>query len=68
MERYPTDQLLRLAAEKDPGFTIPTFRDALGAIRRFDPEDWNATGIDQNTIDHTQQMIARLNSASSVWR
>jgi hypothetical protein len=59
MDRYPKDQLLRLAAEKDPGFTVATFRDALGAIRRFDPEDWNATGIDRSAIDHTQQVIAR---------
>ena len=59
MQHYPKDHLLRLAAEKDPGFTIPTFRDALGAIRRFDPEDWNATGIDQNAIERTQKVIAR---------
>jgi hypothetical protein len=25
--------------------------DVLGAIRRFDPEDWNATDVDQNTVD-----------------
>ena len=31
----------------------------IGAIQRLDPEDWNATGIDQNAIDHIQQVIAR---------
>ena len=59
LQRYSTDQLLQLAAEKDAGFTIPTFRDALTAIGRFDPEDWVATGLDAEIAAHTQQVIDR---------
>jgi hypothetical protein len=58
LQRFTKERLLELAAEKDAGFTRSTFRDALGAIRRFDPEDWTATGIGASAIRHTQQTIA----------
>ncbi|SHN46906.1 hypothetical protein [Cryptosporangium aurantiacum] len=59
LDRFTKEQLLRLAAEKDAGFTRATFRDALGAVRRFDPEDWTATGVDAGAIHHTQQTVAQ---------
>ncbi|MFG1923296.1 nucleotidyl transferase AbiEii/AbiGii toxin family protein [Cryptosporangium sp. NPDC048952] len=58
LDRIPKERLLQLAVEKDAGFTSATFRDALEAIRRFDPEDWTATGIDASSIDRTQQTVA----------
>jgi hypothetical protein len=58
LNRFSKEQLLQLAREKDAGFTLTTFRDALGAIRRFDPEDWTTTGIGESTINHTQQTVA----------
>ena len=58
LNHFSRGQLLQLAAEKDAGFTPATFRDALGAIRRFDPEDWEATGIDEGTVSYTQHTVA----------
>jgi hypothetical protein len=37
--------LLRLAGEKDLGFTVESFVDALRSIRRFSHEDWADAGI-----------------------
>ncbi|WP_344646952.1 nucleotidyl transferase AbiEii/AbiGii toxin family protein [Cryptosporangium japonicum] len=58
LDRFTKERLLRLAEEKDAGFTPATFLDALGAIRRFDPEDWTATGVDTDAIERTQQVVA----------
>ncbi len=52
--------LVRLAAEKDAGFTPATFAAALDAIRRFEPEDWAAAGIDAATA-------ARIQDITRVW-
>ncbi len=42
---YGGPRLLELAAEKDRGFTIPTFVDALRAVRRISPGRWEAAGV-----------------------
>ena len=40
LNRFGPRRLLELAAEKDSGFTIRTFTEALGAIARLTPQDW----------------------------
>ena len=47
-ERYGGARLLELAAEKDRGFTLATFREALGSISRISPRRWAAAGIDEH--------------------
>jgi len=44
-EKYGGRRLLELAAEKDRGFTVPTFVDALRTIRRITPNRWQAAGV-----------------------
>jgi hypothetical protein len=44
-EKYGGRRLLELAAEKDRGFTVPTFVDALRMIRRITANRWKAAGI-----------------------
>lgn len=43
--RYGGTELLRLAAEKDRGFTVRTFVDALRSIRRLALADWESAGV-----------------------
>jgi hypothetical protein len=45
LERFGAVRLLALAAEKDAGFTVPTFLDALRAISRLGPPDWAEDGV-----------------------
>lgn len=52
--------LLELAAEKDRGFTVPTFLDALRSIRRFTPRDWDDAGI-------SPQQEAEIRHAVEEW-
>ena len=54
--KYGGRRLLELAAEKDRGFTVPSFVDALRMIRRITPNRWKAAGVsaEQATaIEHT---------------
>jgi hypothetical protein len=44
-EKYGGRRLLELAAEKDRGFTVPTFVYALRMIRRITANRWKAAGI-----------------------
>jgi hypothetical protein len=60
LDHYQPATLLRLAAAKDTGFDLLRFADALDAIRRFDPEDWTAAGIE---LDHA----ARIQNITSAW-
>jgi hypothetical protein len=57
LERFGADRLLALAAEKDAGFTIPTFIDALRAIARLGPEDWAEDGIDRETAERMRTVF-----------
>lgn len=55
-EKYGGRRLLELAAEKDHGFTVPTFIDALRAIRRITLQRWEAAGVSAEQaarIEHT---------------
>jgi hypothetical protein len=45
LEIFGANRLLALAAEKDAGFTVATFLDALRAIARLGPQDWAEDGI-----------------------
>jgi hypothetical protein len=58
LDRYGPGALLDLAAAKDSGFTAPRFADALDAIRRFDPEDWTAAGIEAVHVSRIENMAA----------
>jgi len=58
LDRYEPVALLQLAAAKDMGFTPARFADALDAIRRFDPEDWTAAGIDPDGAIRIQNLAA----------
>lgn len=58
---YGGVRLLELAAEKDRGFTLPTFREALGSITRISPQRWAAAGIDEHHVD-------AIHAAVKEWR
>lgn len=59
--RYGGAELLRLAAEKDRGFTVRTFVDALGSIRRLAQVDWESAGV-------SAQRAADIVAAVEAWR
>lgn len=61
IDRYGKDQLLRIAAAKDKGFTAATFIDALRAITRLQPPDWAQDGI-------TEDDARRLRALFDAWR
>jgi hypothetical protein len=46
LEHYGRGELLELAASKDAGFTPATLVDALRAIDRLTPGDWEEDGVD----------------------
>ena len=46
LELYGRGELLELAASKDAGFTPATLVDALRAIDRLTPGDWEEDGVD----------------------
>src|SRR5215475_3572144 len=52
LDRYGPERLLELAAAKDGGFTVATFRDALRAVTRLGLADWAEDGIDPATAQH----------------
>jgi hypothetical protein len=60
LDHYQPAALLRLAAAKDSGFDPSRFADALDAIRRFDPEDWTAAGIEPGHA-------ARIEHVTNAW-
>lgn len=47
-DHFGGTRLLELAAEKDRGFTLPTFLEALNSIKRISPQRWAAAGISEN--------------------
>lgn len=59
--RYGGARLLELAAEKDRGFTLATFRAALGSIGRISPRRWAAAGIDEHRAN-------AIHAAVEEWR
>ncbi|MGH3950695.1 MAG: nucleotidyl transferase AbiEii/AbiGii toxin family protein [Pseudonocardiaceae bacterium] len=61
LDRYSHDDLLRLAAAKDVGFTAGRFVDALRAIERLTDEDWTEDGLDPGDSD-------RLRTTFGNWR
>lgn len=60
-ERYGGTRLLELAAEKDRGFTLETFIEALRSSRRLRPVDWMDAGIDE-------ERARAINAAVDEWR
>lgn len=52
---FSTDRLLELAAQKDAGFELGFFADALASIGRFSAEDF---GIDRGALDGLVQKMA----------
>lgn len=50
--RYSAQKLLRLAEERDPGFDLPMFAQALRASRRWDDEDYMKYGLDAEAVTH----------------
>jgi len=57
LDRYGRDRLLELAAEKDAGFSVESFIDALRAIGRLGPGDWAEDGIIEQTADHVYRVV-----------
>jgi hypothetical protein len=58
--RYGGNRLLELAAEKDRGFTVPTFIEALRSIRRLRQIDWDNAGIPPHDV-------AQIEAAVEEW-
>jgi hypothetical protein len=56
-EKYGGRRLLELAAEKDRGFTVPTFVDALRMIRRITPNRWKAAGISTERAAEIERIV-----------
>lgn len=56
--RFPLDELMALAADKDPGFDTTRFIEALAAFGRLDPEEF-----DLDVGDYR-----RLRTLVSMWR
>jgi len=57
LDWYGRDRLLELAAEKDAGFSVESFIDALRAIGRLRPRDWAEDGITEQTADHVYGVV-----------
>ncbi|MPZ00251.1 MAG: hypothetical protein GEU97_20150 [Actinophytocola sp.] len=57
LDRYSPGELLEFAAAKDAGFTPATFVDALRAIRRLAPEDWDEDGVEPNDVGRLQAIF-----------
>jgi hypothetical protein len=56
--RYGRPDLLRLSEERDSGFSIVTFADALGAMRRLDDAEFAAYGLSPTEIAAMRQRFA----------
>jgi hypothetical protein len=63
--RYDGARLLELAAEKDRGFTLATFRESLGPISRISPQRWAAAGIDKHRAPSSTPLSK---NGASNWR
>jgi hypothetical protein len=50
LEHYSQEQLFELAKEKDAGFSVTTFIDALNAINRLSSADWAEDGIESSEV------------------
>ena len=61
LDRYGSDRLLELAVAKDTGFTVETFLDALRAMGRLRPAEWQEDGI-------STQDAERLTALFTEWR
>lgn len=57
--RYSLPQLLRLAADHDPGFDSAMFADALLAVERFPPSAFAPYGLAAEEADVLTERIAR---------
>jgi hypothetical protein len=55
--RYTGDELLRMAADHDPGFDPGMFADALRAVRRFPPSAFEPYKL---TADQVDALCTRL--------
>ncbi|QSB12561.1 nucleotidyl transferase AbiEii/AbiGii toxin family protein [Natronosporangium hydrolyticum] len=55
--RFTTSELLRMAAEHDPGFNLPIFAEALRAVRRFPTSAFEPYKL---TADQVDALHARL--------
>lgn len=55
--RFATGELLRMAAEHDPGFDLPIFAEALRAVRRFPSSAFEPYKL---TADQVDALHARL--------
>jgi len=56
-EHYGRGELLQLAASKDAGFTPATFVDALRAICRLTPCDWDEDGVERSLQHVLRQLV-----------
>lgn len=56
-EKYGGRRLLELAAEKDRGFTVSTFVDALRMIRRITSERWKAAGVSADQAARIERTV-----------
>jgi hypothetical protein len=54
--RFTTDELLRMAADHDPGFDLPMFAEALRAVRRFPSSAFEPYKLTADQVDalHTR--------------
>ena len=50
LKHYSQEQLFDLAKEKDAGFSVTTFIDALTAINRLSSADWAEDGIESSEV------------------
>lgn len=63
LQHFTLEELMDLAAEKDPGFDKVFFRDGLARFRRFTPEDLGVSETEYErlrlTIESWRRLVAR---------
>ena len=57
LDHYGPGELLKLAVSKDAGFTPATFVDALRAIGRLTPSDWDEDGVHRSLQHVLRQLV-----------
>lgn len=67
MRHYTHENLLRLAATKDAGFTTATFLNALNAIKRLTDADWAEDGIDADSVPSLREVFAKWHTSLAAY-
>lgn len=53
MDKFGLDALFKLAAQKDPGFSIEVFAEMLGRFDRLRPAEFGIEGAAYETLSNT---------------